>query len=385
MKTSKASKKSAVPLYKGTAAVRLKKTGDVPLLICVVFMACFGCIMIYSASSYTAEVQYGDSLYFVKKQLIGVFLGIAAMVGTCFLPYGKLAKLKFPAIIISVILLALVFVPGVGITNYGATRWIGFGGVTLQPSEIAKYAFALFSAAYFAKNHETVKTVKGVLPVLGVGILFCVLIIIEPNMSITMCVGLLMLGIIFLSGTNLKTFLIILVPFAVAVPVLIILEPYRLQRLSAFIDPWASPKDEGYQLIQSLYALGNGGIFGRGLFNSTQKYRFLPFAESDFILAIMGEELGYVGLLIFFAACGFIVYRGFKIAKNCKDRFGFLLAAGFTLVYGIQVAINALVVSGTIPPTGLPLPLISSGNTSLIITMASMGVLYNISKVNKTD
>lgn len=385
MKTSKASKKSAVPLYKGTAAVRLKKTGDVPLLICVVFMACFGCIMIYSASSYTAEVQYGDSLYFVKKQLIGVFLGIAAMVGTCFLPYGKLTKLKFPAIIVSVILLALVFVPGVGITNYGATRWIGFGGVTLQPSEIAKYAFALFSAAYFAKNHEKVKTVKGVLPVLGVGILFCVLIIIEPNMSITMCVGLLMLGIIFLSGTNLKTFLIILVPFAVAVPVLIILEPYRLQRLSAFIDPWASPKDEGYQLIQSLYALGNGGIFGRGLFNSTQKYRFLPFAESDFILAIMGEELGYVGLLIFFAACGFIVYRGFKIAKKCKDRFGFLLAAGFTLVYGIQVVINALVVSGTIPPTGLPLPLISSGNTSLIITMASMGVLYNISKVNKTD
>lgn len=385
MKTSKASKKSAVPLYKGTAAVRLKKTGDVPLLICVVFMASFGCIMIYSASSYTAEVQYGDSLYFVKKQLIGVFLGIAAMVGTCFLPYGKLTKLKFPAIIVSVILLALVFVPGVGITNYGATRWIGFSGVTLQPSEIAKYAFALFSAAYFAKNHEKVKTVKGVLPVLGVGILFCVLIIIEPNMSITMCVGLLMLGIIFLSGTNLKTFLVILVPFAVAVPVLIILEPYRLQRLSAFIDPWASPKDEGYQLIQSLYALGNGGIFGRGLFNSTQKYRFLPFAESDFILAIMGEELGYVGLLIFFAACGFIVYRGFKIAKNCKDRFGFLLAAGFTLVYGIQVAINALVVSGTIPPTGLPLPLISSGNTSLIITMASMGVLYNISKVNKTD
>lgn len=385
MKTSKASKKSAVPLYKGTAAVRLKKTGDVPLLICVVFMACFGCIMIYSASSYTAEVQYGDSLYFVKKQLIGVFLGIAAMVGTCFLPYGKLTKLKIPAIIVSVILLALVFVPGVGITNYGATRWIGFGGVTLHPSEIAKYAFALFSAAYFAKNHEKVKTVKGVLPVLGVGIFFCVLIIIEPNMSITMCVGLLMLGIIFLSGTNLKTFLVILVPFAVAVPVLIILEPYRLQRLSAFIDPWASPKDEGYQLIQSLYALGNGGIFGRGLFNSTQKYRFLPFAESDFILAIMGEELGYVGLLIFFAACGFIVYRGFKIAKNCKDRFGFLLAAGFTLVYGIQVAINALVVSGTIPPTGLPLPLISSGNTSLIITMASMGVLYNISKVNKTD
>lgn len=343
-------------------------------------MALFGCLMIYSASSYTAEVMYSDSMYFVKKQIIGVVLGIAAMIGMCFVPYRKLAKFKYAAVVIAVILLALVFVPGVGITNYGATRWIGFGGITLQPSEIAKYSFALFSAAYFAKNYEKVKTIKGVLPVLGVGVLFCLLIIIEPNMSITMCVGLLMLGIIFLSGTNLKTFLIILVPFAVAVPVLIILEPYRLQRLSAFLDPWSSPKDEGYQLIQSLYALGNGGFFGTGLFNSTQKYRFLPFAESDFILAIMGEELGFIGLLIFFGFCCFIIFRGIKIAKNCKDRFGFLLAAGFTLVYGIQVAINALVVSGTIPPTGLPLPLISSGNTSLIITMASMGVLYNISK-----
>ena len=343
-------------------------------------MAVFGCIMIYSASSYTAKVQYGDSLYFVKKQIIGVVLGLAAMIGTYFFDYKKLAKLKYPAIIIAAVLLGLVFVPGIGITNYGATRWIGFGGFTIQPSEIAKYAFALFAAAYFYKNHEKVKTVKGVLPVLGVGIGFCLLIIIEPNMSITMCVGLLMLAVIFLSGTNLKTFAIILIPFVLAVPVLIIAEPYRLQRLSAFIDPWASPKDEGYQLIQSLYALGNGGFFGTGLFNSTQKYRFLPFAESDFILAIMGEELGFFGLIIFFLACGFIIFRGFKIAKNCPDRFGFLLASGFTLVYGIQVAINALVVSGAIPPTGLPLPLISSGNTSLVITMASMGVLGNISR-----
>lgn len=356
------------------------KAGDIPLLICVFLMACFGCIMIYSASSYAAEVQYGDKLYFVKKQLIGVALGTAAMIGMCFVPYKKLMKFKYPAIIIAAILLVLVFVPVIGITNYGATRWIGFGAFTLQPSEIAKYAYALFVAAYFAKNHEKVKTVKGVLPVLGVGLLFCVLIIIEPNMSITMCVGLLMLGLIFLSGTKLKTFLIILIPFAVAIPVLIILEPYRLKRLSAFIDPWASPKGEGYQLIQSLYALGNGGLFGTGLFKSTQKYRFLPFAESDFIMAIMGEELGFLGLIVFFLFCGFIIYRGFKIARRCKDRFGFLLASGFTMVYGIQVVINALVVSGAIPPTGLPLPLISSGNTSLIITMASMGVLFNVSR-----
>ena len=359
-----------------------RKAGDIPLLICVFLMTAFGCVMIYSASSYVGEVQYGDSLFFVKKQLLGAVVGAVAFFAVQFLPYGKLIKLKFPAVIVAVILLALVFVPGVGVTNYGATRWVGVGSFTLQPSEIAKYAFVLFTAAYFSKNYQKVKTFKGVLPVLAVGMVFCLLIIAEPNMSITMCVGLLMLAMIFLSGTNFKTFAIIMVPFIVAVPVLILLEPYRLQRLSAFIDPWASPKGDGYQLIQSLYALGNGGLFGVGLFNSTQKYRFLPFAESDFIMSVMGEELGFFGLAAFFLVSGFIIYRGFKIASKCKDRFGFLLSSGITLVYGIQVAVNALVVSGTIPPTGLPLPLVSSGNTSLIITLTSFGVLYSVSRSN---
>ena len=354
--------------------------GDIPLIVCVSLMACFGCLMIYSASSYVGEVQYGDSLYFVKKQLLGVVAGGAAMAFFCFFPYYRLYKFRYAAVVIAAVLLALVFVPGIGVTNYGATRWIGFGSFTIQPSEIAKYAYALFTAAYFAKNYRKVKTVRGVLPVLGVGALFCVLVILEPNMSITMCLGLLMLALVFLSGTNLKTFAFVLIPCALAVPVLIIAEPYRLERLSAFLDPWSSPLDEGYQLIQSFYALGNGGLFGVGLFNSTQKYRFLPFAESDFILSVMGEELGFFGITVFFCACAFIIWRGLRIAKRCSEPFGYLLAAGFTLVYGIQVVINALVVSGTIPPTGLPLPLISIGNTSLIITMASMGVLFNISR-----
>ena len=359
--------------------------GDVPLLVCVCVMVCFGCVMIYSASSYIAEVQYGDSLYFVKKQILGVVAGGALMAFFCFFPYEKLAKFRYAAVIVAAVLLALVFVPGVGVTNYGATRWIGFGSFTIQPSEIAKYAYALFAAAYFAKNYRKVKTIKGVLPVLGVGALFCVLVILEPNMSITMCIGILMLALVFLSGANLKTFAVVLVPCALAVPVLIIAEPYRLERLSAFLDPWSSPLDEGYQLIQSLYAIGNGGLFGVGLFNSTQKYRFLPFAESDFILSVMSEELGFFGILIFFGACAFIIWRGLRIARRCKEPFGYLLSAGFTLVYGIQVVINALVVSGTIPPTGLPLPLISSGNTSLVITMASMGVLFNISRRQKRE
>ena len=278
------------------------------------------------------------------------------------------------------LLLALVFVPGIGRSNYGATRWIGIGGLTIQPSEVAKYGFVIFSSAYMSQNMGRVRTFKGILPVLLAGGGICGLIIIEPNMSVTMCVGMLMLTMLFAGGMKMKHFFIIFIPLLLAVPFLIIVEPYRLARLSAFLNPWESPKGEGYQLIQSLYALGNGGWFGTGLFRSRQKYRFLPFAESDFILSIIGEELGVVGIAVLFVACGLLIWRGLKVAKDAEDFFSFLMAVGITLVYGIQTIINALVVSGSIPPTGLPLPLISSGNTSLIITMASMGVLYAISK-----
>ncbi len=292
-------------------------------------------------------------------------------------------KVRWIAFCVPVILLVLVFVPGLGKTNYGATRWIGVGGVTIQPSELAKYGFVLFAAAYMADDMGRMRTLKGILPVLAAGGLICILIIIEPNMSVTMCVGVLMLSMLFLGGMQIKHFLWIFIPALLAVPIMIIAEPYRLSRLSAFLDPWENPRGEGYQLIQSLYALGNGGWFGTGLFKSRQKYRFLPFAESDFILSIIGEELGFVGIFVLFAISALLIFRGIRVAMRAEDFFSMLLAAGVTLVYGIQTVINALVVSGSIPPTGLPLPLISSGNTSLIITMASMGILYAISKRGK--
>ena len=305
------------------------------------------------------------------------------MIGASFFPYQKLAKLKWPALIVSLALLALVFVPGVGWANYGATRWIRLGPVTIQPSEIAKYGFVIFAAAYVAEKPDRMKRFVGMLPVLGACGAICLLVILEPNMSITMCIGLLMVAMLFLSGAKIRCLLIILIPIVAAVPVLIIIEPYRLQRLYAFIDPWQSPQGEGYQLIQSLYALGNGGWFGTGLFNSVQKYRYLPFAESDFILSVIGEEFGFVGIVILFLLFGLLIFAGIRTASRCKDLFGFLMASGITAVLAIQVILNALVVSGSIPPTGLPLPLISSGNTSLIITMAAMGVLYNISRGGK--
>ena len=372
--------KSACAAVKRARPLLRRSAGTVVLPVLVLLLAAFGVLMVYSASCYVAKTQYGDAFFFMKKQLAGFFLGAAAMAFFSFVPYRKLLRFKWAVLAASLVLLALVFVPGLGVENYGATRWIGLGPVTVQPSEFAKYGFALFAAAYAAEDPARMQRFSGMLPVLGAGTAVCVLILLEPNMSVTMCVGLLMLSMLFLSGVKLRHFLIILVPVVLAVPVLIALEPYRLQRLYAFLDPWQSPQGEGYQLIQSLYALGNGGWFGVGLFRSVQKYRYLPFAESDFILAVIGEEFGFVGVVLLFFVFGLLIWLGVRTAARCKDLFGFLLAAGITAVYAIQVILNALVVSGCVPPTGLPLPLISAGNTSLVVTMASMGVLCNISR-----
>ena len=355
------------------------KRGDISILILASILAFYGVIMIYSASNYQAEITYGDSFYFAKKQLIGFVLGLISMIGVSFIDYKKIAKFRYFLIIIAIILLALVFTP-IGVENYGARRWIGLGGITIQPSEIAKFAFIIYTAGYFSKDPTRAKSVKGLLPVVAVGLILCLLIMIEPNMSITVCVGALMIAMLFVSGMKKRYLLAIVIPVLIALPLLIILEPYRLKRLMAFINPWASPKGEGYQLLQSLYALGSGGFFGVGIFNSRQKYRFLPFAESDFILSVIGEETGFVGVFILFLLMFVLCYKGYKTAIKCRSYFGFLTAVGITTVFTFQTLINALVVSGSIPPTGLPLPLISSGNTSLIVFMTAFGILYSISK-----
>lgn len=357
-----------------------KSHGDHLLVIAVILLSVIGTVFIYSASNYSANKTYGDPFFFVKKQVVGIALGIIAMLTLGMIDYNKLKKLSIPLAIITIILLGLVFVPGIGVENYGAKRWIGIGSLTIQPSEIAKFSLILFFATYVSKNPERVKTFRGIIPLLLYGIVICLLIILEPNMSITACVAMLILTMLFASGVKIKHLSFLIVPALVLGVVLILIAPYRLSRLAAFLDPWANPKGEGYQLLQSLYALGSGGWFGVGLFNSRQKYAFLPFAESDFILSVIGEEIGFIGLLCFFALLGFIIYRGFRIASKTKNIYGFILAIGITMIFGIQVIINALVVTGSIPPTGLPLPLVSSGNTSIIIFMSEMGVLYNISK-----
>lgn len=357
-----------------------KNKGDIPLVVTVVLLSVVGTVFIYSASNYSASSTYGDAFYFVKKQVIGILLGLAAMIFTCCFDYEKLKKFTLPVAIISFITLLLVFIPGVGVENYGARRWINLGAFTVQPSEIAKFSLILFCATYYSGFKGAGGGLKGNIPVLIFGGAVCALVILEPNMSITVCIALLTFTMVFAAGLKLKTMLFLIIPALLGGVILIIAEPYRLSRLTAFLDPWSSPKGEGYQLLQSLYGLGAGGWFGVGLFNSRQKYAFLPFAESDFILSVIGEEIGFAGLFLFFALIFFIVARGLKAAAKAKDVFGFMLATGITMIFGIQAVINALVVTGSIPPTGLPLPLISSGNTSIIIFMAEMGVLYNVSK-----
>jgi len=342
-------------------------------------LALFGLVMIYSASSYSAKADTGDSFFFVKKQMSGLLMGVAAFGFFALLDYRRLKRFALPALLLSYIMLALVFVPGIGVENYGAKRWIGAGGFTLQPSEIAKFAFILFAASYMSARERTMPRFITLLPVLGAGSAACLLIILEPNMSITVCVALTMMVMLFVGGARLKHLAMLMLPLVALIPVLIIIEPYRMNRLMAFLDPWASPKNEGYQLIQSLFALGSGGLFGVGLFNSRQKYEFLPFSESDFIFSVIGEELGLVGCLALMVLFFLLIWRGVRCALRARDRFGAYLAAGITAMITIQVLVNIAVVTGSIPPTGLPLPFISYGGSSLTVFLGAAGILHSIS------
>lgn len=355
------------------------KRFDYILIIFLLLLCGLGALFVYSASNYVALKDYDDRYYFLKKQLIGYFIGFFAFLFFSLINVEKLKKVALPFFCVSILLLILVLTP-LGKEAYGAKRWIGIGGLTIQPSELARLAFVIFSASYFSEDMGRVKSFRGMLPVLIAGAITCVLIIAEPNMSVTICMGALMMVILFISGVKIKHLALMLLPVLIAIPFLIVIEPYRLKRLMAFLDPWASPRGEGYQLIQSLYGLGAGGMFGVGLFNSTQKLLFLPFSESDFILSIIGEEIGFFGIVILFLICAVIIWRCVNIAVNSKSFFTYLLCMGIAGLFTIQIVVNALVVTGSIPPTGIPFPLVSSGNTQILTFMSAFGIVNSIHK-----
>lgn len=367
---------------KGIEGVELNRynKSDVPLIVVTLALVALGVLMVYSAGSYSGERIYGTKYYYVYKQLLGAGLGLMSMFMLSRTDYHILKKLRYVILALSILLLAIVFIPGVGIENYGARRWINLPFFTIQASEIAKFGFIVFAAAYIGSKEERITSFKGILPVVCVGGVICLLIILEPNMSVTVCMAALMITMLFLGGVKIKHLLMIIIPLIVAAVVLILIEPYRFKRLMAFIDPWESPLEEGYQLIQSYYGLGAGGFFGVGLFNSRQKYLFLPFSESDFIFSVIGEELGLFGCLIVMTAYIFMIRRALKISLAASDRFGSLLASGIAAIIAIQVMVNIAVVTGSIPPTGLPLPFVSSGSSGLIVFMSGIGVLNSVKR-----
>ncbi|MDR0461971.1 MAG: putative lipid II flippase FtsW [Christensenellaceae bacterium] len=352
------------------------------LLVPVLCIALFGLAMVYSASWYNSTIYYGTKFYYFTNQAIGFILG-AILLATAYLVDYKIYKKFYIAIYaLGAVLLTLVFIPGLGITRLGSSRWIGVGGFTMQPSEIAKYSFVVFAAAIACQKRDRLSIKKSML-ILGAGLSYCGLILLEPNLSITLVLGMTTFVVLFLFGAKIKHLMVMIAPALVALPVMLIAEPYRVRRLLAFVDPWAHPKDEGFQLIQSLFGLGNGGFFGVGYGNSTQKHMFLPFSESDFIFSIIGEEFGFIGSIIFMAMLAFIIWQIFKTGRRCNDYFGKYLCFGIGTVIFIQSVVNLAVVTGTIPPTGVPLPFISFGGTSLAVCMASVGIVLNVEKNNR--
>ncbi len=348
------------------------------LIFCVIILCCFGLVMQYSASRYNAFKETGDSLFYVKKQLIAFAVGIVALVSATKVNTEFYKKIKWYLLVVSIILLAIIFIPVLGVEKYGARRWLNLGLFTIQPSEFSKFGLIFFLAGYI-HDHKLDKVRNLIIPLITTAII-CVLIMLEPNMSITMLVGLSVLIMLVCGGIKARYIFALAVPVMILVAVLIFAEPYRVKRILAFINPWENSQDEGFQLIQSFYALSGGGVFGVGLFNSRQKYTFLPFAESDFIFSIIGEELGFVGSVLLIMLFIYVVFLGVKVAMSAKNVYSSLLAVGITSIIACQTLLNVAVVTGSIPPTGLPLPFISNGGSSLVVFLYAVGVLVRIGK-----
>jgi len=353
------------------------------LLILALALTGLGLVLLYDASYATALVKFNDKMYYVKSQIVGAGLGLVAMFVISRLNYQWL---KHPVIVlglmvVSIGLLAAVLI--VGVELYGAKRWLNLG-ISVQPSEIAKFAMVLFLAYYLERNRRHMNRFWVVYgwPIAALGII-AMLIMAQPNLSTTILIGVTTMTMILVGGARVKHWLGVCGAGLAAVVVFIFSAEYRMKRMLAFLHPFNAPSDEGYQLVQSLYAIGAGGWFGMGFGNSRQKFSFLPFAESDFIFAIIAEEFGFIGCIFLLSLFALLIWRGIRIALAATDHFGALLACGLTALIGFQVIINVAVVTGTMPPTGLPLPFISQGGSSLTIVLAEIGVLLAISRKMK--
>ncbi|MDT8716620.1 stage V sporulation protein E [Clostridium sp. 19966] len=350
------------------------------VMFCVILLLLtIGLIMVYSASSWTASIQYKDDMHFLKRQGPAAVIGIIAMLFFMRFDYHKIKKYTILMMILCVPLLLAVFLfPGAK----GAQRWINLGPISIQPSEIVKYVMVLYLAKSIDYKGERIKSLLyGVLPYLFVAGAYAGLILLEKNLSICAVIMIVTLILLFVGGARLWHIFGLVAPVCtVAGIMLIFTASYRKARLLNFIDPWKDASGNGYQLIQSLYALGSGGIWGVGLGQSRQKAYYMPEPHNDFIFSIIGEELGLIGCILIISLFMILVWRGIRTAINSKDTYGTLLATGITSVIAIQAIINIAVVSGSMPVTGVPLPFISYGGSSLVLNLSAMGILLNVSR-----
>ncbi|MCR5808467.1 MAG: putative lipid II flippase FtsW [Clostridiales bacterium] len=357
---------------------------DFPLFIVLMLICMFGLVMLFSASYYYAQTKFGDGMYFLKRQLIFFAVGFAGLMVLANVKYKVYQKLAIPAYIALLAILAATLV--IGKEYNGAKRWINIAGFQFQPSEFAKFILVLaLSSAMCSKKIVMQNFIQGVIPCIAILIPIAGLIILQPNFSMVIILALVTYAMLYLGGTRLSHRFLLVVVGLLAGIIVLYLKSYRSSRISAWWNPEADPSGASFQPMQSRIALGNGGLFGQGLNYSRQKLLFLPERENDYILAIIGEELGFVGCLLLLAAYFFVIYRGITIALRCRDRFGRLFAGGIIAVLAIQVIINVGVVTSAIPSTGQTLPFVSYGGTSLIVFLCAMGILLNISRYTEID
>ena len=369
------------PVWRQNRKARLKPADGTLALILALLMMC-GLLTLFSATYYKA-VDQGDALLEVKKQLIGVGLGAFLMLLTSRIPYSFWQKPRVVMLALtgSFALLVLVLIPGIGVYVNGSRRWLNIAGLSFQPSELAKIASVMYLASTLSFRLKQVERLwTGILPLLVIPAAMFLLILQQPNLSTAGSIMIVAILMMMLAGAKWKHLSLmgvagLAVGFAYAW-----VEPYRRERLLSFRNPFAQMSDEGYQLSQSLIAIGSGGLFGRGLGQGRQKFSYLPYPESDFIFAIIGEDFGLFGCCVVILLFVAFAVAGMRIALNCQDRYGCLLAAGITAMISVQAFINIGVVVGILPTTGLPLPFFSAGGTSISLLMAAVGIRFNISR-----
>lgn len=361
---------------------RLTKTGyDFGFLLTVVVLLVLGLLMVFSSSYPYAYYYFNDGLYFIKRQLMWALLGSFAMAFTANFDYRNYKKLAVPILVVSFLLLVAVLL--VGVKTKGARRWLGVGAITIQPSEIAKLGLIIYFAASLSQAKDKIKSFSYLFRYLVLMGLFMGLLILEPHFSVCIIIGFTLVIMLLVSGAKVQHFVFLSIPVAIAGVAAVLMEPYRLKRLIAFRDPFQDALGTGWQIIQSLYAIGSGGLFGVGFGNSRQKFLYVSEPQNDFIFAILCEELGFIGAAAVLVIFALLLWRGLKIAINAPDTFSSLLVTGIISLVGVQVVLNIAVVTSSIPNTGIPLPFFSAGGSSLLFLMAAMGIVLNVSKYKK--